>query len=49
MQMTIEFTERVIRRHPEKGEGIVYLIRNYEVSHRRRGLAPRCRLIASWG
>jgi len=30
----------VTRHHPEKDEGIVYLISNYEMPYRRRSSAP---------
>src|SRR5438445_9110261 len=39
-----------IRRHClERDKGIVCAARNCRASHRRQGLAPRCRLVASWG
>src|SRR5205807_1204954 len=39
-----------IRRHClERDKGIVCTARNCRASHRRQGLAPRCRLVASWG
>src|SRR5487761_1170313 len=33
----------------QRDEGIVCAARNCGASHRRQGLAPRCRLVASWG
>src|ERR1700756_4544538 len=40
-----------IKRHhlDNRDEGIVCAARNCRASHRRQGLAPRCRLVASWG
>src|SRR5947208_6880546 len=35
--------------NPNGDEGIVCTASNCRASHRRQGLAPRCRLVASWG
>ena len=42
-------TTSIRRRYLERDEGIVCAARNCRASHRRQGLAPRCRLVASWG
>ena len=39
----------IIRHHLERDEGIVYAARDCRMPHRRGGLAPRCRIVASWG
>src|ERR1700752_759433 len=52
MEVTIlrdKFKASITRHRLERVEGIVYAASDCRVSHRRQGLAPRCRLIASWG
>jgi len=52
MEVTVlrDKSKASIKRHQlERVEGIVYAASDCRVSHRRQGLAPRCRLIASWG
>src|SRR5207302_7840816 len=42
-------TTSITRHCLERDKGIVCTARNCRASHRRQGLAPRCRLVASWG
>src|ERR1700689_3029710 len=44
-----KFTPSITRHCLERDKGIVCTARNCRASHRRQGLAPRCRLVAPWG
>ena len=39
----------ITRHHLERDEGIVCAASDCRTPHRRGGLAPRCRIVASWG